>query len=56
MGELAGQGTVKLLFETNTKFTFEGVTNAKCEFVNENGKTTKIIISQGGQFVWQKIK
>lgn len=56
MGELAGQGTVKLLFETDTKFTFEGVTNATCEFVNENGKTTKIIISQRGQFVWQKIK
>lgn len=56
MGELAGQGTTKLIFETNTKFSFEGLTNATCEFVNENGKTTKIIISQGGQFVWQKIK
>lgn len=56
MGELAGQGTVKLLFETDTKFSFEGLTNATCEFVNENGKATKIIISQGGHFVWQKIK
>ena len=56
VGELAGQGTTKLLFETDTKFSFEGLTNATCEFVIENGKTTKIIISQGGQFVWQKIK
>lgn len=56
VGELAGQGTVRLLFETDAKFSFEGVTNATCEFVNENGKTTKIIISQNGRFVWQKIK
>lgn len=56
VGELSGQGTTKLLFETDTKFSFEGLTNASCEFVNENGKTTKIIVLQGGQFVWQKIK
>ncbi len=56
VGELAGQGVLRLLFETDTKFTFEGVSNATCEFVNEKGKTAKIIISQGGQFVWKKIK
>src|SRR5215203_5919796 len=56
VGELAAQGTTRLLFQTDTKFSFEGLTNATCEFVNENGKTTKIIILQGGQFVWQKIK
>ena len=56
MGELAGQGTTKLLFETDTKFSFEGLTNATCEFIIENSKTTKLVISQGGQFVWQKIK
>jgi CubicO group peptidase (beta-lactamase class C family) len=56
VGELAGQGTVRLLFQTETKFTFEGLTNATCEFINENGKTTKIIILQGGQFVWEKVK
>jgi CubicO group peptidase (beta-lactamase class C family) len=56
MGELAGQGAVKLLFTSDRKFTFEGITNAAGEFVLENGKVVKMFISQGGQFVWVKVK
>ncbi len=56
VGELAGQGRLQLLFESDTKFTFKGLTNAACEFVNENGEKTKLVISQGGEFVWKKIK
>ena len=56
MGELAGQGAVKLRFSTDLNFTFEGITNAAGEFVLENGKVVKMIISQGGQYVWMKVK
>lgn len=55
IGQISGQGKVPLIFESETKFSFEGIINASCEFVNENGKTTKIIISQNGQYVWNKI-
>ncbi len=55
IGQISGQGTLRLLFESDTKFSFEGLANATCEFVSENGKTTKIIISQNGQYVWNKI-
>lgn len=52
---ISGQGKVPLIFISDSKFSFEGIINATGEFVKENGKTTKIIISQNGQYVWNKI-
>jgi CubicO group peptidase (beta-lactamase class C family) len=50
-----GQGVFPVVFQSETKFTLKGV-NAKCEFIKENGSTTKIIIQQNGEFIWNKIK
>jgi CubicO group peptidase (beta-lactamase class C family) len=52
---ISGQGRVPILFESDTKFSFDGIMNATGEFVKENGKTIKINIFQNGQYVWNKI-
>lgn len=54
-GQISGQGTLRLIFQSATRFSFEGVPDATCEFVNENGKPAKIIITQNGQYVWNRI-
>jgi CubicO group peptidase (beta-lactamase class C family) len=56
VGQVSGQANYVLLFNSDTKFLFEGIIDATCEFVKENGKTTKIIVSQNGHYVWNKIK
>lgn len=55
IGQVSGQGKYLLLFKSDTKFSFEGIIDATCEFVKENGKKTKIIFFQNGQFIWNKI-
>jgi len=56
VGEISGQATLRLIFQSDTKFVFEAVRDATCEFVIENGKVTKINVFQNGQFIWEKIK
>jgi CubicO group peptidase (beta-lactamase class C family) len=56
IANIPGQGSWRILFESDTKFVFEGVDGAECEFILENGKVTKIVVSQNGQFVWNKIQ
>lgn len=55
MASAGDQGSFQLVFQSETKFMLKGV-NARCEFVKENGVTTKIIIQQNGEFIWNKIK
>ncbi len=53
---LAGKVTTQMIFQTNTKFEFKNIPNTEGEFIIENGKVIKIIISQNGLFEWNKIK
>jgi len=53
---LAGKITTPLIFQTNTKFEFKNVPNTEGEFIVENRKVIKIIVSQNGLFEWNKIK
>ncbi|WP_289660082.1 serine hydrolase [Flavobacterium panacagri] len=52
--KISGQGTIPLIFQSDTKFQFKNVLGAECEFVKENGKVTKLNISQNGNFEWKK--
>lgn len=52
--KLSGQGTFSLIFQSETNFQFKNVLGAACEFIKENGKVTRINVSQDGQFVWIK--
>jgi CubicO group peptidase (beta-lactamase class C family) len=49
--------SIPMMAQTESKFTLQGVTPpATVEFVKENGKTIKLIVSQKGLFEWKKIK
>jgi len=53
---VSGQKKIELLFQSETKFQFKNVLDAKCEFIKENGKTVKFSINQNGLYEWVKIK
>jgi Domain of unknown function (DUF3471) len=55
-GEISGQTTLPLVFKSATKFEFEGVADAACEFITKKGRVTSIIVFQNGKFIWKKIK
>jgi CubicO group peptidase (beta-lactamase class C family) len=46
----------RLLFQTNSSFQFNGIIDAKGEFIKEEGKVTKFLITQNGTFEWLKVK
>ncbi|WP_431245154.1 serine hydrolase domain-containing protein [Flavobacterium sp. P21] len=52
--KISGQGTVPLIFQSDTKFQFKNILGAECEFIKENGKVTKFNVSQNGNFEWKK--
>lgn len=54
--KISGQRTLPLFFQSDTKFQFKNVFAAKCEFVRENGKVSKIVINQNGNYEWIKTK
>ncbi len=54
IAEISGQGTVPLIFQSDTKFQFKNILGAECEFIKENGKVTKFNVSQNGNFEWKK--
>lgn len=56
VAKITGQGSLSLVFQSTTKFSFEGLAGATGEFITENGKVAKFIISQNGEFEWKKIK
>jgi CubicO group peptidase (beta-lactamase class C family) len=56
IADISGQGTLPLIFETETKFQFKGVLDAKAEFIKENDKFTKFMLYQNGDYEWKKIK
>jgi hypothetical protein len=56
MAKISGQDEFEILFQTTTKFQLKGIGDATGEFIIENGKVTKMIVSQNGQFEWVKIK
>ena len=56
LAKISGQQTFEILFRTMTKFELENVKDMTGEFVNENGRVAKIMVSQNGQFEWKKIK
>src|SRR5579871_1627439 len=51
-----GNFSSSLIFGSGTKFQFKSVPDANCEFIIENGKVIKIIVSQNGLFEWNKEK
>jgi CubicO group peptidase (beta-lactamase class C family) len=53
---LSGKITTPIIFQTTTKFEFKNVPNTDGEFIIENGKVIKLVISQNGLFEWNKIK
>lgn len=56
IAKVSGQGSYPLLFQSDTKFEFKNILDASCEFIRENNKVIKFIISQNGQYEWNKIK
>jgi CubicO group peptidase (beta-lactamase class C family) len=56
IADISVQGTLPLIFETETKFQFKGVLDAKAEFIKEKGSVTKFILYQNGDYEWKKIK
>jgi CubicO group peptidase (beta-lactamase class C family) len=49
--------SIPMVAQSETKFTLQGVNPpATIEFVRENGKIIKLIVSQNGLFEWKKIK
>lgn len=56
VGEISGQTTLPLHFVSKTKFVFEGVKDAACEFITEKGKVRRIVVFQNGKYIWKKIK
>jgi Domain of unknown function (DUF3471) len=56
IAEISGQSTLPLVFESETKFQFKGVLDAKAEFIKENGMVTKFTLYQNGVYEWKKIK
>lgn len=55
LANAVGQGSWPITFQSETKFKIKGVA-ATGEFIKENGITTKIIIQQNGEYVWNKVK
>jgi CubicO group peptidase (beta-lactamase class C family) len=45
---------IPLRFQSETKFQFKNILDANCEFVSENGRVTKISVSQNGHYEWIK--
>lgn len=56
LAAISGQGTLPILFETNTKFRFKNVPGVTATFVTENGIVKKMVVTQNGVYEWIKIK
>lgn len=56
IAKLPGQEPLQLIFLTDTNIKFKSILDIKGEFINENGKVTKLIIDQNGKYEWQKIQ
>lgn len=54
IAKLPGQDPLKLIFLTNTKIKFESILDIQGEFIEEDGKVTKLIVDQDGKYEWQK--
>jgi CubicO group peptidase (beta-lactamase class C family) len=53
---VSGATSFTLVFESETKFQFKSVLDAKCEFIKEKGRVTKFVANQNGIYEWIKIK
>jgi CubicO group peptidase (beta-lactamase class C family) len=47
---------IPLLFASDTRFQFQYLLDAHCEFVKENGKVTKFDVDQNGHYEWLRQK
>jgi CubicO group peptidase (beta-lactamase class C family) len=56
IANLSSKTILELVFQTDTKFEFKGVTDATCEFIIQDGQATKFLVSQNGEYEWKKIK
>lgn len=56
VADIAGQGKFAMLFQTETKFQLQNLTDITCEFKLNNGQVESLIVNQGGQYEWKKVK
>ncbi len=56
VADVKGQSSYQILFQSETTFAFKGIVGASAYFVVEDGKVTKFVVEQNGQFEWKKIK
>ncbi len=56
LARISEQETIPLIFQSDTKFQFKNILGAECEFIKDNGKVTKLTVSQNGHFVWTKTR
>jgi CubicO group peptidase (beta-lactamase class C family) len=56
VGNFQGQGSFQVLFQSETTFAFKGIPGATGQFILDNGKVTKFIVQQNGQYEWKKLK
>lgn len=54
VAEISGQQAYPLVFQSDTKFQFKNIADAKCEFQKVGGKVTGFIVEQSGHFEWTK--
>ena len=54
--KVSGQQTFEIIFQGETKFGLKSIKDIAGEFINENGKVTKLVVEQNGRFEWNKIK
>jgi CubicO group peptidase (beta-lactamase class C family) len=56
VADVSGQGNFGLLFQSETTFSFKGLTGASGQFILKDGKVTEFIVQQNGKYEWKKIK
>jgi hypothetical protein len=56
IAKLSEQLSLKLIFRSDTKFSFDGAAGTVDEFVIENGKVIKLNLNNEGFTEWNKTK
>lgn len=56
IAKLPGQESLPLIFLSNTKVKFVSIYDIQGEFVEENGKVVRLVVSQNGKYEWEKLR
>ncbi len=54
VARIGNEESFQLVFETATHFQLKGLPSIRCEFIQEQGRVTKLLVNQNGVFEWKK--